>query len=850
MHSHIEALESRRLLAAGGASTRFAVIGDYGFAGQPEEDVADLVKGWNPDVIVTTGDNNYPDGAAATIDANIGQYYHDFIYNYQGTYGPGSATRRFLPSLGNHDWNTPGAQPYLDYFDLPGNERYYESAHGPVRFFIIDTDPNEPDGTAATSAQALWLQSRLASASEPYKIVLGHHAPYSSSARHGSHAHLQWPFKQWGATAVITGHDHQYERLTVDAFPYFVNGLGGAPNIYDFGVPHAGSELRFNADHGAMLADADETRLRLKFFTRAGALVDTYTINASAPQPGKVTLAASDPSASEAGADPAVFTFTRTGGTSGALTVNFTIAGSATSGVDYATIPASVTFADGSGTATVAIEPIDDQLVEGDESVVLTLLPDDHYNTGGANTAAATIADDDSAKVTYVALGSPWRFLDDGSNQGIAWRSGGFDDAAWSSGPAQLGYGDGDEDTLINGGPETGRFVTHYFRHTFNVANPLRVLQLNARLLRDDGAVVWLNGHEVWRTNMPDGAINWQTLASSGIGGDDENVVHSRALAPALLVAGTHVLAVELHQSSLTTTDASFDFALDALLDVDPPPPPSRPDLAASSDSGISDNDDVTNDTTPTFTGTAQSGSTVRVYSDAVEVGSGVASNGGAWSVTTSALLDGIRTITATVTDIGGNVSAPSPPLQVTIDTTAPTLDFNVFEVDLSPMSVLYRFSEPVDPTFSIADLVVENLTTSTTVGASAMQLVYGAVTIWLQFPGFDRGILPDGDYRATVLAAGTTDVAGNALTENRSLDFHFLQGDANRDRRVNLADFNILASNFGGTDRMFTRGDFNYDSVVNLDDFNVLAGRFGRVLESPSSTRTRGDRIIDGIIE
>src|SRR3954469_2105899 len=79
------------------ASTQFAVIGDYGLAGTGEASVANLVKGWSPDVIITLGDNNYSVGSAATIDANVGQYYHDFIGNYVGKYGSGSAANRFFP---------------------------------------------------------------------------------------------------------------------------------------------------------------------------------------------------------------------------------------------------------------------------------------------------------------------------------------------------------------------------------------------------------------------------------------------------------------------------------------------------------------------------------------------------------------------------------------------------------------------------------------------------------------------------------------------------------------------------------------------------------------------------------
>ena len=96
--------------AAQAQCTRFAVIGDYGDAGEPEADVAALVKSWNPEFIITTGDNNYPSGAAETIDENIGQYYHEFI-SLPGTYGEGADTNRFFLSC-NHDWQA-WAQPYM-----------------------------------------------------------------------------------------------------------------------------------------------------------------------------------------------------------------------------------------------------------------------------------------------------------------------------------------------------------------------------------------------------------------------------------------------------------------------------------------------------------------------------------------------------------------------------------------------------------------------------------------------------------------------------------------------------------------------------------------------------------------
>ena len=89
-----------------GSTVHFAVIGDYGSGGAGEAAVAALVRSWQPDLIITTGDNNYPAGESATIDQNIGQYYHDYICPYVGTYAPGSTVNRFFPSPGNHDWDS------------------------------------------------------------------------------------------------------------------------------------------------------------------------------------------------------------------------------------------------------------------------------------------------------------------------------------------------------------------------------------------------------------------------------------------------------------------------------------------------------------------------------------------------------------------------------------------------------------------------------------------------------------------------------------------------------------------------------------------------------------------------
>lgn len=265
---------------------RIAVIGDYGMGNSEEAQVALLVDSWNPDHIITLGDNNYPDGEAATIDFNIGQFFSSYIGNYQGAYGSGGVTNRFWPALGNHDWHTMACTDgvcsgaYFDYFTLPGNERYYDVDLGLVHLFAINSESPEPDGNNASSVQAVWLQSQLAASTACYDLVYMHHAPYSSG-RHGSDSTMQWPYANWGADAVLAAHDHLYERIEANGIPYFVNGAGGA-SLYDFDnlgnlPPTVTSWVRYNSNHGAMLITADPTKITYEFYNIQEELIDSYS---------------------------------------------------------------------------------------------------------------------------------------------------------------------------------------------------------------------------------------------------------------------------------------------------------------------------------------------------------------------------------------------------------------------------------------------------------------------------------------------------------------------------------------------------------------------------------------------
>lgn len=265
--------------AADGA-VRFAVIGDYGQAGAGVAGVAALIRGWQVDLILTVGDNNYPAGSAETIDANIGQYFAEYIAPYTGSYGVGGEVNRFFPTLGNHDYDTANAQAYFDYFSLPGNERYYDFRQGAVHFFALNSDYREPDGVGMSSAQATWLREALAASDAPWKVVYFHTAPYSSGMQ-GSTDWMRWPFKAWGASLVLSGHDHSYERLEVDGLTYLVNGLGGGA-IYGFVNILPESRMRYNEQYGALLIEADADTLTARFINTDGTEIDQVRLTSPA----------------------------------------------------------------------------------------------------------------------------------------------------------------------------------------------------------------------------------------------------------------------------------------------------------------------------------------------------------------------------------------------------------------------------------------------------------------------------------------------------------------------------------------------------------------------------------------
>ncbi len=200
-------------------------------------------------------------------------------------------------------------------------------------------------------------------------------------------------------------------------------------------------------------------------------------------------------------------------------------------------------------------------------------------------------ADPDSAPPTYdfageagtptygdnvIAAGSEWRYLDAGLYAGDGWTGVGFDDQSWKSGKAMLGYGGSNVTTPVGFGPNgSDKYPTTYFRHTFDIENPSDMLGLEAGVIRDDGVVVYVNGQEVYRNNMANGAVAYGTYANATVNAERDWM--SFGIDPSLLVEGENVIAAEIHQVNATSSDIAFDFRLDAVKPLAVPAAPTDP---------------------------------------------------------------------------------------------------------------------------------------------------------------------------------------------------------------------------------------------------------------------------------
>ena len=243
------------------ATGPIAVVGDLGTDDAAARRVADVVARQQPSIVISTGDNVYDD---ADYPRRVGDYYGSWVD--AGT---------FFPVAGNHDYDE-GIEAFDSYFAYLKGLRTYTRIVGDVQYYLLDSEAALASETSRASQRA-WLARWLPRSRAAWQVVVLHHPPYSSGARHGSTREVQWPFRRWGADLVLAGHEHQYERIVRDGLTYVVNGAGGR-GLYPFGASAPGSRIRFDRDHGALILTASRTTLTGEFWTVDGVRVDRFVL--------------------------------------------------------------------------------------------------------------------------------------------------------------------------------------------------------------------------------------------------------------------------------------------------------------------------------------------------------------------------------------------------------------------------------------------------------------------------------------------------------------------------------------------------------------------------------------------
>jgi hypothetical protein len=261
-----------------------AVIGDYGC--QPgsncngssanELAVARLVHSWNPQAIITVGDNSYENGSAAAVAADQGPYLADIT---AGT---------FYPTPGNHDWQNGSIEPSTGFFHRPPHYVAHLGG-GLVDLFVTDMNYQDPDGDASGSAQATQYRANVAASTATWKITTGHQAFYSSG-QHGTQDYTHWAILP-PIDLFLSGHDHDFEHLLIGGKPFVVNGVGGRNLIPVCRFGCIPGSIWHDARHfGAVRLTVTAQLLTVDFVTVLGQVVHSFqltrTAGATSPAPG------------------------------------------------------------------------------------------------------------------------------------------------------------------------------------------------------------------------------------------------------------------------------------------------------------------------------------------------------------------------------------------------------------------------------------------------------------------------------------------------------------------------------------------------------------------------------------
>lgn len=518
--------------------------------------IASLVAAAQPDLVLHSGD---------FVDEPETQtcWYHQ-VFDPAAPY---LSSTPFFPVPGNHETEiTYPASPYWDYFPSGEATNWWSTVAGPVRLILLDSnDPDYADGDPTDSAQWAWLEAELAAATEAYIVVVQHHPVYSSghhatdTSVQGFQAWLGPLLESYGVTAFVAGHDHRYERSEAGGTAYLTVGGGGA----DPQSPCNAAVYGSLCDNPYQQAVSDTYCYGLLTFSAGEVWFEVYDETGTALEAPVLlgeSVAGAAPTATVTGPDGVCDTVDST------VTVDAVVgdvdsvaavtigADTDGAGCDGTTLQTGLSEADGAQSWAVSTSG----LAAG--SWYLYVSVDDGDTTTCAYAPGAVrVSHPTTAGTSLIALGSTWSYSTTGAIPSATWYRPAYNVSAWATGCGELGFGDGDEATLLTTGVNTA-----YFRRSFTWSGTVPS-SLVVEAAVDDGAVIYLNGREVRRVRMPAGAVGYATYASQTGEGSPMVVSTLTAAAPGYLVSGTNTLAVEVHQRNAASSDLSFDLRLIAV---------------------------------------------------------------------------------------------------------------------------------------------------------------------------------------------------------------------------------------------------------------------------------------------
>ncbi|MEP7272468.1 MAG: metallophosphoesterase [Acidobacteriota bacterium] len=254
-------------------SVRFTILGDWGTGDGAASGIASQILRSHTasplDFVIAAGDNIYPDGSGRRFVKNFEEPFAGLLREKMP----------FYAVLGNHDVRE-GRQDQRQYplFNM-GGENYYslKKGDGLAEFFMLDsTDFDAP--------QAAWLEAQLKQSTAKWKIAVFHHPIYSSAGTHGSSTSLRKMleplFVRYGVRAVFSGHDHTYERTTLQqGIQYFVTGAGGKVRRGDIDLKSPFLAKSFDEDNQFMEVEVEEQHIKFRSITRSGLVIDGGVIS-------------------------------------------------------------------------------------------------------------------------------------------------------------------------------------------------------------------------------------------------------------------------------------------------------------------------------------------------------------------------------------------------------------------------------------------------------------------------------------------------------------------------------------------------------------------------------------------